>query len=51
MSRVDYFVFEHSGLDMPNDSRYDSICSRKGVVAQGADSDRSLGSPSTELEN
>ena len=37
-------------FDMPNDSAYDSICtlcSRKGAVAQGADSDRSQGSSST----
>ena len=23
---VDHFVFEHKGLDMPNESAYDSIC-------------------------
>ena len=51
---VDYFVFEYVGLDMSHESAYDNICalcSRKGVVASASDSDRSLGSSSTEPEN
>ena len=50
---VDYFVYEHVGLDMPNESAYDSVCtlcSRKGVTAVAADSDRSLGSSSSDPE-
>ena len=50
----DYFVFDHFGLDMPQESAHDNICalcSRKGVAATTADSDLSLGSSSTEPEN
>ena len=46
--------FRKSRYDMPHESAYDNICalcSRKGVAASAAESDRSLGSSSTEPEN